>query len=340
MEAKFFVLAGAIVGVSAVVASGSVSAAALFKGHAGNPTGPTFVPIVTFAKQAEKAGVRIEVNAGKTLTKSLIALARGKIQFVPVIPSPYVWLGQQKRMYKKVKDGKNLQANVRSIFGYLSGTFHPITFASTGIKSFADIKGRSVYTGPPGGAATAAQEDLIRAVTGYEPNKEYKAIRLSWGQGQNAMRDGKLDVYFKPAQIGAASIQELALKSPIRLLSIPDSTLQNPLFKRIIKRPGRGVAMVEKTSYKGLANESDIRMIAAEHFLATNRMVESDVVYKAVKSFWNNLKDVHATALSLQSISKKAAFTAIEAPLHIGAYRYYKEAGFDIPARLVPPEAK
>ena len=27
-------------------------------------------------------------------------------------------------------------------------------------------------------------------------------------------------------------------------------------------------------------------------------------------------------------------------PLHVGAYRYYKEAGFDIPAALVPPEAK
>lgn len=317
-----------------------IHAAQLFKGHTGNSGGSTYVPFVAFTKQAEKAGVRIEVNAGKTLTKSLLALAKGNIQFSSAIPVAYLFLGKQKKMYKKLKNGKELQSKIRSILGYLAGTFHPITFDDAGIKTFKDIKGKTVFTGPPGGSATASQEDLIRAVTGYEPGKDYRAIHLAWGQGKNAMRDGKLDMYLVPAQIGSANVQELALKKPIRILTIPKKAAKSDLFKRILKRPGRGMATVSKSTYKGQVNEKDMWMMSADQYIGTSTHVSADVVYKVTKAFWENLADVHATAVSLQSITKETAFTSVDAPLHKGAYRYYKEAGFKVPSRLIPPEAK
>ena len=315
-------------------------AAQLYKGHTGNSGGSTYVPFVTFAKQAEKAGIRIEVNAGKTLTKSLIALAKGKIQFSSAIPVAYLFLGKQKKMYKKLKNGKKLQSHIRSVFGYLAGTFHPITFNDAGIKTFRDLKGKTVFTGPPGGSATASQEGLINAVTGYKPGKDYKAIHLAWGQGKAAMRDGKLDVYMVPAQIGSANVQELALKKPIRILDIPQKAPETNAFKKILKRPGRGMTIVSKTTYKGLVNEKDILMMSADQYIGTSTHVSSDVVYRATKAFWENLADVHATAVSLQSITKETAFTSVHAPLHAGAYKYYKEAGFRVPSKLIPPEAK
>ncbi len=326
--------------VTAMILVSPLNAANLFKGHTGNSGGSTYVPFVTFTKQAEKAGVRIEVNAGKTLTKSLVALAKGKVQFSSAIPVAYLFLGKQKKMYKKLKNGKELQSKIRSIFGYLAGTFHPITFDDAGIKNFTDLKGKTVFTGPPGGSATSSQEDLIRAVTGYEPGKDYRAIHLAWGQGKAAMRDGKLDAYLVPAQIGSANVQELALKKPIRILTIPTQASKTNTFKKILKRPGRGMATVSKSTYKGLVNEKDMFMMSADQYIGTSTHVSADIVYKVTKAFWSNLADVHATAVSLQSITKETAFTSVYAPLHEGAYRYYKEAGFKVPKKLVPPEAK
>jgi hypothetical protein len=326
--------------IATLVFAANLHAAQLFKGHTGNSGGSTYAPFVTFTKQAEKAGVRIEVNAGKTLTKSLIALAKGKIQFSSAIPVAYLFLGKQKKMYKKLKNGKQLQSNIRSILGYLAGTFHAIAFDNSGIKTFKDIKGKTVYTGPPGGSATASQEGLIRAITGYEPGKDYRAIHLAWGQGKAAMRDGKLDMYVVPAQIGSAHVQELALKKPIRIMTIPENATKTANFKRILKRPGRGMATVSKSTYKGQVNEKDMLMMSADQYIGTSIHVSEDVVYKVTKSFWENLADVHATAVSLQSITKETAFSSLDAPLHKGAYRYYKEAGFKIPSKLIPPEVK
>ena len=42
----------------------------------------------------------------------------------------------------------------------------------------------------------------------------------------------------------------------------------------------------------------------------------------------------------MEELNRKTAFAAVNGPLHIGAYKYYKEAGFDIPAIAIPPEAK
>ena len=58
------------------------------------------------------------------------------------------------------------------------------------------------------------------------------------------------------------------------------------------------------------------------------------------KKFWENLKEVQATAVFMEDLNKNTAFAAVNGPLHIGAYKYYKEAGFNIPAVAIPPEAK
>ena len=54
-------------------------------------------------------------------------------------------------------------------------------------------------------------ELMINIITGYKPNKDYKAIRLPWGGGLQAMMDGKLDVYVRPAAAGSASAAVVAV---------------------------------------------------------------------------------------------------------------------------------
>ena len=42
----------------------------------------------------------------------------------------------------------------------------------------------------------------------------------------------------------------------------------------------------------------------------------------------------------MKQIKKETPFIGVNAPLHKGAIRYYREAGVKIPSRLIPPKAK
>ena len=56
----------------------------------------------------------------------------------------------------------------------------------------------------------------------------------------------------------------------------------------------------------------------------------------ATKAFWEHTDDLCAVAAWAKAITGETAFSEANMPLHKGAYRYYKEAGFKIPAHLVP----
>ena len=68
--------------------------------------------------------------------------------------------------------------------------------------------------------------------------------------------------------------------------------------------------------------------------MGTHAGLDEEIVYKATKSFWENIDEVHNTAFFLKAVTKESAFTSVNVPLHAGALRYYKEAGFEIPEGL------
>ena len=60
--------------------------AEIFKGETAGAGGPVHTMFVTFANQAAKGGVEIQVNAGQTLTKSMLKGAEGTIDFFSTVP--------------------------------------------------------------------------------------------------------------------------------------------------------------------------------------------------------------------------------------------------------------
>ena len=63
----------------------------------------------------------------------------------------------------------------------------PVTLAGSGIESWDDLKGKTIFTGPPAGSASATSEALIKIITGYTAGEDYTAVRLSWGEGFAAL---------------------------------------------------------------------------------------------------------------------------------------------------------
>jgi len=289
---------------------------------------------------ARRAGINIQVNSGKTLTRSMLSAGQGKIHFYTGVPAFYMPMSKGVAMYKNVKGAPEASKAIRFIFSYPAGVTHVLVYANSGIQSMKDFKGKKVFLGPPSGAATFEAKTIIKAATGYEAGKDYKGVVLNWGEGIQAMRDKKIDVLFRPVDVGSALIQQFGLTNSFRLISIPASGQKSGLLKKMLEEPDYQLTTVKPKTYRGQKNAKAVTVLGYYLFIGTQAKVSSDVVYKATKTFWQNIKEVHATAKYMEALDKETALAAVTGPLHIGAYRYYKEAGFKIPARIVPPEAK
>jgi len=314
----------------------AAATAQIFKGETAGVGDPVHTMFVTFANQAGKADVQIQVNAGQTLTKSMLKGAKGEIDFFSTVPSLVNLMAGQKRMYEKVEGAPELAKNLRAILGFKAGAYHPVTLAGSGIETWQDIKGRTVFTGPPAGSASATSEALIKIITGYEAEKDYKAVRLSWGEGYTALADGKIDMMVRPAEVGSANIERYGLSGEFRILSIPEETVSDDAMQQLFGRPGRGMLTFDGALYKGQLNTSEITALGFTQFIGTHSDVADDVVYAATKAFWENLEEVHSTAFFLKAVTAETAFTSVNVPLHPGAARYYQEAGIEIPEALLP----
>lgn len=329
-------LGRALLGASLVLALPGAASAQIFKGETAGVGDPVHTMFVAFANQAGKSGVEIQVNAGQTLTKSMLKGAKGDIDFFSTVPSLVNLMAGQKRMYEKIEGAPELAKNIRAILGFKAGAYHPVTLGGSGIESWEDIKGKTVFTGPPAGSASATSEALIKIITGYVAGEDYTAVRLSWGEGYAALADGKIDMMVRPAEIGSANIERFGLSGEFRVLSIPEDKVESEEMQALFGRPGRGMLQFDGDVYKGQLTEGEITALGFTQFVGTHVGVDEDVVYNATKAFWENLSEVHNTAFFLKDVTQDTAFTSVNVPLHPGAVRYYDEVGIAIPDGLRP----
>lgn len=342
-QLKFGVAAIALMGAMAAAAPDVQAQSKILRADTGSPGNVSHTVVVVLGKiWNRELGTSIQINDSQTLTRSALKLGRGQLEIMPFPTSIYSFLSKGSRMYKKRSHKQAIAAskNVRSIWGWSAVLFHGIAFEKSGIKGYEDIKGKRVFTGPPSGAAAVTSESMIRTLTGYVANKDYKAIRLPWGGGLQAMLDGKLDVYMRPSGIGAAMVEQLGLKSKFYLLNAADK-VNSEGWKKWAAGPGRATGVIPAGTYKGQLNgKDDVATGSVTFQIAVNKDQPEERVYNMTKLTWEHLPEIKKTAVTLNTINAESPFTGVNMPLHMGAVKYYREKGIKIPARLLPPEAK
>ena len=331
-----------LLGLMTVLGSTNVySKDRILRADTGSPGGSAHTATVVLSKVlGSKLGFTTQVNDKQTLTRSALKLGRGELDWFPFPTTVMFLMEKGKGPYKKEPmktKARELSKNLRSIWGWSANIFHFVTFKGDSIKTFKDLKGKTVFTGPPSGAAAVISESIIKALTGYKPNVDYKARRLPWGGGLQAMLDGKLDVFARPCALGCAILEQLGMKSKFRLLDAEDEGL----LKKWSKHPARVIEKIPAGTYKAQVNNNKSLVGAGTTFLiALNKdNISADLAYKMTKTTWDNLDEIHKSAKTLATINKDTPFTGVNMPLHIGAVKYYREVGVKIPKRLLPPEA-
>ncbi|TNE35868.1 MAG: TAXI family TRAP transporter solute-binding subunit [Alphaproteobacteria bacterium] len=332
----------AAIGLSAMLATAQVaSAEKSFKMASLGAASPTTTFSIAAIEILKKEfGYNIQLSTGSPATRQAVDAAKKDLDLFVTAVSINHFMKNGQKMYAKMDGAKELFSNLRGVLNYPLGPYQGVTWADSGIKSMADLKGKTIFTGPPSGAARTVVRQIIKGSTGYEPKKDYQEVNYDWSSALQAFQDRQVDVYFVPTSVPSPQITQLATIGKIRILGIPDSALDSEGMKAATSVAGRAFFTLPKGQYKNLVNETDVRLLGSIVGLGTTKWMSEEDVYNITKGIFTHSADLAQAAAWMKSITPETGLQQMNTPLHIGAYKYYKEAGIDVPDELIPPEAK
>ncbi|BBK37223.1 C4-dicarboxylate ABC transporter substrate-binding protein [Allostella sp. ATCC 35155] len=215
-------------------------------------------------------------------------------------------------------ESKGPMASLRAIASLFREPIHVVVRRDDRIEAVDDLRGKRVGMGEEF-SGTRADARLVLAAHGVQ-EKDIAPRFLRTGAASDALREGSIDAFFFIAGYPVPAIEELARRTPIRLLPVvgaPVETLRatGPFFVDTIIPAGvyEGVHAVPTVSVSALW------VVDAE--------LPDTLVHAITRSLWHpsarRLFDAgHPEAKNIQLASARAGVTI---PFHPGAEAYYDE---------------
>ncbi|MBL4727685.1 MAG: TAXI family TRAP transporter solute-binding subunit [Rhizobiaceae bacterium] len=279
--------------------------------------------------------VNIQVDATGAATKHMIEVAQGKLDMSMTAPIIYKFLKNGSVMYKKLPNAAELAENLRLLYWFPLGQFHYVVYADSDIKTPADIKGKKVFLGPPGGGAYNASARIMKFMAGYEAGKDYEPVNASWASALQGFQDRQFDVYTAAGIAPFPQLEQLSLTSKLRIIGLTkDEFNANEGMRAYInEHVGEEIGIIKAGIYgDGVVNKEDTYTLAGLVGITARADLDEDTVYRITKAYWEGAKEAMKTQPWLNSITLEGGVIDGGMKLHPGALRYYDEIGLEIPA--------
>lgn len=171
----------------------------------------------------------------------------------------------------------------------------------------------------------------IFANLGVDIDKRFELFYGGYGALASAMQDGKADLIGTPAGVPVGAVTKLlaAKGDSVRLLSFTPEQAAKADGGMDLWTP----YLIPAGTYPG--QKADITTIAQPNFLAVRADVPEEDVYRITKTIYENLGFLQSIHKATKAMALEKALAGLPMPLHPGAARYFKEAGLNIPPRLI-----
>lgn len=327
--------------VAAIVSVSGIAQAETFRAQTNVPGSGTYLATVAMSNVVSThTDHNFEVSASVVSSKSMVALARGDIDFSPVVLTLIPFMQNAKGPYAKLPNAAELGNNLRLMFTHPSGTYHLLTFPDSGIETMQDLKGKRIFAGPKKSAMLRTAMLMIDIETGYKPGEDFELLDLDMKGGEQAFLDGHVDVWIRPAPLGGAMIEQVGVTKGVRFLGFTEKGVNNETTTKYLRAAGRGMDQIMPGTYSGQVNTDPVETFGFWMGVGARKDMDADTVYAMTKAVWDNIDEFKTTAKSLFGpMSHESMIKHIRTPLHLGSYRFYKDMGLEIPEALIPPEA-
>lgn len=194
---------------------------------------------------------------------------------------------------------------------------------ASGIKSLADLKGKTVAVGDVGSGVYYNAVQILEAA-GLDIDKDIKKVTASFGDSATQLKDGSIDAAFITAGAPTTAITDLATTTDVVLVDLGKEVIDN----LVAKYPFYEVfeATKENTKYDFVTETTSTVAIKAT-FVVANSMSD-DQVYEITKNLWEKQAEIAVAHAKGNEMVKENAVAAVgKVPVHPGAARYYQEIG-------------
>jgi len=280
------------------------------------PTGGAICRLVN--KNRKEHGIRCSVESTGGSVYNINTIRAGELEF-GVAQSD--WQYHAYNGTSKFEDQGKFE-DLRAVFSVHPEPFTLIVRKGTGIKGFADLKGKKVNVGNPGSGQRATMEVVMDAF-GIAMDDFALASELKGSEMAQALCDGKIDAMIYTIGHPAAAVTEAATTCDVELVSVAGE----PIEKLIADNPYYRSATVPGGMYKGTDN--DVTTFGVGATFVTSAKVPDEVVYTVVKGVFENFSDfkgLHPAFANLKE--EEMAKDGLSAPVHAGAAKYYAERGW------------
>lgn len=275
-------------------------------------------------------GLRCSVEPTDGSVANIEAVRKGDIEF---------GIAQSDWQYHAVKGDaafadKGPFKEMRAVFSLHSEPFTVVARKDSGIKSFADLKGKRVNIGSPGSGSRATMEELMKKM-GWK-NSDFKQVTEmnASDQGQ-ALCDNKVDAFVHAAGHPNGNVQEVtmtcdAVLVPVEGKAVDELIKEYPFYSR---------AIIPGGMYNG--NSSDVKSFGVRATLFASTAVDNETVYQLVKAVFDNFDNFKTLHPVFSTLDKKTmVMEGNTARLHDGARKYYAEVGLLSADAPDPSESK
>ena len=279
------------------------------------PTGGAICRLVN--KNRKETGIRCSVESTGGSVFNINAIRSGELE-MGVAQSD--WQYHAYNGTSKFKDAGPFK-DLRSVFSVHAEPATLVVRADSGIKEFADLKGKRVNVGQPG-SGTVATYDVIAEAYGQKRSDLKLAGELKSSEMGQALCDNKIDAYFILVGHPAGLIKETTTTCEAKIANI-----HGPHVDKLVKGNSYyRYASVPAGMYTGNPDAAKTMGVGAT-FVSSSKVPEA-VIYEVVKAVFENFDDFKKLHPAFKNLKKtEMVSAALSAPLHAGAVKYYKEAG-------------
>jgi TRAP transporter TAXI family solute receptor len=273
------------------------------------------VQISEAMKSGSNGAIIVTVEESQGSVQNVMESAVRSGNYVFTTPPVLVRLAKGGKAMFKGKENPKFN-DIRALFPIPSLTMHFVMSNKSGVKTFADMEGKTILLGKGSFGAREGAKYLKKF--GLEGKVKLAEVELS--NAGPALKNGQIDGFVTAGSYPAPNVIEAAAGTGVTVISLTDEQ---------IKISKRTKLVIPAGTYAG--QKEDITTTSLPVVAYSTTQMGDATAYALTKTYWDQKANMGKGAPWWNAVDK-GLMANIKGKIHPGAVKYYKEAGIELTA--------